>query len=140
MIRKIVLLLFLITITFHINVRADIIKVDSLYLEFEKTAGTNRQYYLPNDSVPKNNFNLGFDISDKLSILYLNTLISSTTDQSQFRYVAMDNEFGLNTTLNLQIYFRHYSGHILDASDPSDMRFPEENVFGIRFHLIGDYR
>lgn len=118
------------------------VEVNSLYFEAEDTFGPNRQYYLPQDSVPKNNFNLGLDLdlTAGLNILYLNNLISTTVDQSQFRYAALDMEFGLNTTLGFQVYVRHYSGHILDATDPFGDRFPQENVVGIRFHIIGEYR
>lgn len=122
--------------------RANGAEVNSLYFEAEKTFASNRQYYLPDNSVPKNNFNLGLDLdlTNGLNILYLNNLISTTVDQSQFRYAALDTELGLNTTLGFQVYVRHYSGHILDAPDPSGIRFPEENVVGLRFHIIGEYR
>ena len=103
MIKNIISLISLIIAATYIGkANADIVEVTELYLEFEKTFGTNRQYYLPQDSVPKNNVNLGMNMEDGLGILYFNNVISSTTDQSQFRYVALDSEFGINFTFDAQ--------------------------------------
>ena len=115
--------------------KADFIEVDNLYLETEKTFGSNRGYYIPAGEVPRYNLNAGLDMVDGLGILYSESKISSTVGDSQFRYVAIDTEFGLNTTLGVQVYIKHYSGHMLDAV--SEDRFPQENSIGIRFHLIG---
>ncbi len=116
---------------------ADLVEVDDLYLETEKMVKTNRNYHLPKTSEPKYNFNLGLNMTDGLNIFYSNNKISSTVDQSQFRYVALDTEFGIRTTLGMRIYFRHFSGHQLDSFN-EESRFPEENVVGLRFSIIGD--
>jgi hypothetical protein len=134
MVRNLIVLLFLLATTMNIG-KADWIEVDNLYLETEKTFGTNRGYTLPEDSKPKYNFNMGMDMTDGLGILYNSSKISSTVDQSQFRYVGLDTEIGLNTTLGFQIYYRHFSGHVLDAVMTD--RFPQENVIGLRFNLLG---
>ena len=115
--------------------RADIVEVDNLYIETERTFNSNRGYLLPSGSEPKYNFNIGLDMVDGLGILYSNSVISSTVDQSQFRYIALDTEFGINFVLPIQLYYRHYSGHMLDYLP--DERFPEENVIGLRLNIIG---
>jgi len=134
--KNFILLLFLIVLLTSISKASSIIEVDNLYFEVEKTVSTNRGYTLPENTTPKNNFNLGLNLSDKWSVLYLNSEISSTTTKSQFGYVGLDSELGLNTTIGLQLYYRHFSGHLLDAT--SEDRFPEENVIGVRLNLIGN--
>ena len=135
MIKNFTLLIFLVLLVSFTG-RADVIKVNNLYVETEKLVNTNRGYYVPKGSAPKYNFNVGMNFIDGLGIIYLDNEISSTVDQSQFRYVALDNELGINTTIGIQIYYRHYSGHMLDAVNAD--RFPEENVIGLRFNIIGD--
>lgn len=134
MMKGLILVVFLLFITGI--VKADFVEVDKLYIETEKMTSTNRGYYLPKNSEPKYNFNLGLNMTDGLGILYSDNKISSTTDQSQFRYISLDTEFGLNTTIGLQIYYRHYSGHMLDAYEQGSERFPQENVIGIRFNIL----
>ena len=134
--KKLILLIALIIAC--TKIKADtLVEVDALYLETEKTILTNRGYYLPEGSNPNYNLNLGFDLVDSYSgMVYSRNVVSSTTDQSQFRYVALDTEFGISTTVGLEIYLRHFSGHLMDATDPDGQRFPEENVIGVRFNLI----
>lgn len=138
MIRQFILLIFLIVLTFHVKASEGIVDLESLYLETEKAFGSNRQLYLPDESIPKYYMNLGFDLdlSRGSNIVYSNNVISSVVDQSQFRYVALDSELGVNTPYNFQLYIRHYSGHMMDAVDPSGVRFPEENTIGLRFNLF----
>lgn len=131
---RMILIGFTVTTVVINYVKADVIKVSNLYVETEKTVNTNRGYYLPPDSTPTNNINLGLDISDRFNMIYLNSKISTTTDESQFRYGALDAELGFNFQAGIQLYYRHYSGHMLDAS--ADTRFPEKNVIGIRFNLL----
>ena len=132
--KNIVLLVFLFAVS--TMTKGDIIELNDVYLEAEKTIGINRGYFIPQNSVPKYHFNLGLDLEDGLGILYADNRISSVVDQSQFRYVALDSEVGINTTVGLQLYYRHYSGHMLDAT--STDRFPQENTVGLRFSLLKD--
>ncbi len=136
-IRGFILIVFLLFITNMTNAAESVMEVDKLYIETEKMVRTNRGYYVPDNSIPKNNFNLGLNLKDRFKgIFYVNSLISTTTDESQFRYIALDTEVGIDTTIGIDVYFRHYSGHMLDSYDRSNTRFPEENVVGLRFYLI----
>jgi len=135
MLKNIILFIFLIAVV-SFTAKADLIEVDNLYIEAEKLTGANRGYYIPKDSTPKYGFNLGLKMTDGLGILYSYSEIGSVVDTGQFRYVGLDTELGLNTTIGMQIYFRHYSGHMLDAVDVKG-EFPQENVIGLRFNLIG---
>lgn len=136
MIKNIIILLLLIVAICQTAKSNDFVVVDSLYIEAEKNFGSNRNYHLPKDSEPNYNLNLGFELSDASSFIYSSYKISSTVDQSQFRQIGLDTEFGLNVPRLFQVYIRHYSGHELDAVNPST-RFPQENVFGVRLKLIG---
>lgn len=130
-------LLLILTVT---SVQAkDILKVDNLFIESERTFGSNRYLYLPEFSEPKYNLNLGFKISDLSSTVYSFNKISSTVDQTQFRYIALDSELGVNLPINVQLYIRHYSGHTLDFENKwTTKKYPQANVVGLRFNLIGE--
>ena len=90
---KILLILLTINIAF-----AEIpgFSVKNLYLETEKNIYNNTSYYLPNNSTPKENYNLGMDL--KLgTYVYNNTKVVSIVDQTQFRQVGLNNELGVKT-------------------------------------------
>ncbi len=130
MIKNIVVLIFFL---FVANLATA--EVTGLYLETEKTTGINRGYTLPAGSTPKWNINLGLDIENASGMSYVNTKLSTTTDRTQFRYGGIDIEFGINMTRGSQLYFRHYSGHVFDSTTTG--AFPQENVIGLRFNLLG---
>ena len=132
MIKNLILILFLIICYNYANAN-ELVNVDNLYIETEKTFLTNRGYYIPEGEEPRYNFNLGFTLSS--GFMYVDNVISSTVGDSQFRYVALNVELGINVTSSTQVYYRHYSGHMLDYQ--STDQFPEENVIGLRFNLIG---
>lgn len=134
-IRGLILAIFMFFMTQQIC-KADLVEVDNLYLEAEKMFNSNRRSFFPENETPRYNLNLGFDMTDGLGILYSKTKVSSTVGDSQFRYVALDSEVGINFTFDAQLYYRHYSGHLLDYVDQTQ-RFPQENVIGVRFNLIG---
>lgn len=133
---KNLILLILLILGLNQWAKASYINIDNLYLETEKMYGTNRLQYLPKTSTPKYNVNGGIKLGDDLGILYSVSKVSTTVDQSQFRYMALDSEMGINLNKGgIQIYIKHYSGHLLDSVSPD--RFPEENTFGVRFNLLG---
>lgn len=114
-------------------IRANPIYLSDFYIEVEKyingTSGNLPQgeqtHYLPT---------LGFNLS-VLKYGYLNTEIQSETTRKQFRYVAMENEAGFKPHESIEIYYRHYSGHFLDA--PNEPHYQYDNVVGFRFHIGG---
>jgi hypothetical protein len=112
------------------------VTINKLYLEGEKNVMANRNYFLPQDESPKYNLNLGLKL-DVHRFLYLDNKVSSTTNDNQFRFVGLESEIGASK-FGADLYFSHFSGHLLDAH--SARRFPQENVIGVRFNLIGGGR
>ena len=107
------------------------IKLTDFYFELEKALNTSSPN-LPKGSNTEYLPTIGFNI-EILKYGYINTKVSSETDQDQFRFVAMDNEVGI-IFKHVDVYFRHFSGHWLEKTQP---RYPYENTIGFRFYLYG---
>jgi len=110
----------------------DEVKLDELYIEAEKAVLSNRSYYLLPGEQKRHELSFGmrFNYNDKF---YNKLKVRSITGTSQFRFIGLDNELGMNYKV-FQIYFRHFSGHALDTQ--YNRRFPEDNSIGVRIHLL----
>lgn len=69
-------------------------------------------------------------------IIYLDNKIFSLTDQSQFRTISWSYELGINLFDSADVYYRHFSGHLLDTNYSDGSSYPFENSVGVRFHLL----
>ncbi len=114
----------------------DMLKLEDLSVEVEKyeIMGNTRHPYMYKDAPP----NYGLNLNMKLSLmkyLYNNSQVLSLTDQSQFRFIGLKMENGIEID-KINIYHRHFSGHALDTTYQDKYRFPEENAIGIRINLL----
>lgn len=134
---KTLILILLFGVFYYENVHAKV-GVTDFYLEFERAVNTSSPN-LPVGYHTKYLPAIGFNVQMG-KYFYGNTEISSEIDETQFRYVAMDNEFGFRfegkkgypTT---EVYFNHFSGHVLD--DDYGTNYPFQNTIGVRLHLGG---
>lgn len=110
----------------------DHIKLKKLYLEAEKPVISNRSAYMLVDENTTNYLNLGFDLG-LFKLGYLNSKVVSQTNESQFRHVGLHSELGVTVYGGVELYLRHFSGHIIDGAYPT--RFPQENALGLRLIL-----
>lgn len=109
--------------------------VNELYVEAEKTAiRPNRTFNQVNGESVGGWVRLGLQVDQ--GPIYSKSIISSEYSNTQFRHVSLETELGVRITATYQIYVRHYSGHMLDAS--YNRNYPEENSIGLRINLIGE--
>ena len=106
----------------------------SMDIEIEKAVRTNRSRNIPDnlEEPTKNYLNLNFQIELAKKVYWRNK-ISSEITANQFRYIALDFDLEYNLSKRTDIYYRHYSGHVLDYQPRRNFR--EENSVGIRFKL-----
>lgn len=116
-------------------------EVESLYVEAEKSVLSNRNYELENIHTRKGSLNLGFDLSlDNNKHFYWNNRIESTFAESQFKQIAWRFEVGAHVGDDIDLYYSHYSSHVLDGYNrnviktPSD-KYPEINSIGFRWRM-----
>lgn len=107
-------------------------EVTSLDIELEKAIRTNRSRNVPDklNEKTQNFINLNFEINLHKKIYWKNKISTEVTSE-QFRYVGYDFSLGIHMSNDLDIYYRHYSGHMLDYQ--GDNNFREENSVGVRF-------
>lgn len=123
------ILMFLITFT----VQAEP-KLTKFYVEAEKAVMSNRTFNQVGKERVGGWLNLGYQVDH--GPVYTKSKVTSEYSSSQFRHVSFDAELGLRITNNYEIYYRHYSGHMLDSN--YGIKYPEENSVGIRLNLIGE--
>ncbi len=75
------------------------------------------------------------DLSVNLSLLkylYLDNTVHSLTDPYQFRLVGWHYQFGVHFGRNIDVYYEHFSQHILDNYYDN---YPLENLVGVKIKL-----
>lgn len=110
---------------------ANDIKLDDFYLEYGRYVGGNSHHLAPGYET-KQLPALGWQFK-AYKWAYMTNKISTEVDDSQFRYVALDSELGLKPTSNIELYYRHYSGHALDSVYKT--RYPSDDSVGFRIHF-----
>jgi len=111
------------------------VEVKRLFIEAEKRTMVNREYFLVDREAARYDLNLGLDLELPASFYY-NNMVTSTTDDNQFRFVGYRFEVGVRPFSGIDLYFQHFSGHALDQMYIED--FPQRNKIGIRFNIIGE--
>jgi len=114
--------------SFSVNAR---LKLTDFYIEAEKAVMSNRTPNQVENEKVGGWMNLGYKIED--SWFYNKGKITSEYSSKQFRHVSLEAEVGVSLS-NYEIYYRHYSGHMLDSR--YETKYPEENSVGIRINLI----
>lgn len=109
-------------------------KLTEFYIEAEKAVMSNRSFNQVEGETVGGWLNLGYKIEH--GFIYTTSKLTSEYSNRQFRYVSFDSELGINLTPNYQIFYRHYSGHMLDSN--YGIKYPEENSVGIRFNIVGE--
>jgi hypothetical protein len=117
--------------------KAEIIKLDSLYVDYRNFAMVNdkNRNLLTYPEPAKEGLNLGLT-TDVLGIFYWDSEVQSITTDAQYRSVALDMRFGLKVTDHLQIGYYHKSQHLLDRPSYNMPKFPVEDAIQIKFFIF----
>lgn len=140
--KAMLLVLFMIIISMRISEAKekkghlrDYVEIRDLYIEAERATMVNRNYFFKDRDQRRYSLNLGLNL-DITEDFFFNSLVTSMTDKNQFRFVGLDFDTGYRILHGFEVYFKHFSGHILD--DTYDEGFPQDNSIGVRFRFIGD--
>ncbi len=105
----------------------------------------NAKQFLPNGYSPYmsqgSELNKGIDLHIKTDVLvvgYVDQMVWSLIDQSQFRWVGWNYKIGIRTLSFLDIEYEHFSRHVLDRTNPFmtyGARFPVEDSIGVNIYL-----
>lgn len=69
-----------------------------------------------------------------LDLFYWNSTIDALTTPAKYEFVSLTTEVGLRVTENIQIFFQHFSGHLLDREQSYLGKYPVNDSVG--FNLI----
>ena len=109
-------------------------EVSNVFFEVEKAVRTNRSRNVPKEvNEPTTGYmNLGVNFKLHRKVTWENKINTEITTR-QFRYVSWDFKLGVDVTKDVNLYYRHHSGHVLDYSSAD--RFNEENSIGVRINF-----
>lgn len=132
--------LLLLTILFSLNTYADfkLYEVDKLSIVYKKYFDGGRDPFLTQNGML--NAKLGDSVeihfnTRLLRYLYWKNVVHGDTDESQFRRVGWQFQFGVNLHRFVSFGYFHHSQHMLDYSYPHG-GFPVMDAFKIEFKFI----
>ena len=108
-------------------------EVNEVSVEYKSFVGANRDPLFYN-STPNNELNLNVNLTLN-SYLFMDNQVHSMTNESQYYLVGWHYKLGAHITDDLDLYYEHFSQHILDNSYPY-MSFPLENAIVIKYNLL----
>lgn len=122
----------------HSNLRSPadlkVLNLRTLYVDSAKYVGSVLPW-IPAYSIPNYSLDLHVDLDLFDRLAFLNSMVHSMTDDTQFRLVGLQFRAGVHLHRTIDIYYEHYSQHLLDVA-PSG-----SNVYdsvGIRLYLYRD--
>lgn len=74
------------------------------------------------------NINMGV-----LRYVYMNNMIHSETDQSQFRVIGWKYQMGIHIGSWADLYAEHFSQHLLDTQGQT--AYPVQNLIGLKLYI-----
>lgn len=101
-----------------------------LYLEHNYSIGTNRHWAIPAGERKVGELNLG--MKHESSKLYSEYIVRTMYTNTQFRYGALEYEFGLKLS-DVSVYLNHISEHVLDRTTIE--KYQNQNSLGVRINL-----
>ena len=124
--------------------RAEFIELDKLSVEYRDYFDGGSDPLITNNGIPNRTLGKGLDFNldtNIFSVLYWNNKVHSMTDEivnsggkGQFRAIGWKFDLGVRATPYLNIYYRHHSQHLLDASLP--YHFPVNDSVGIELIIF----
>lgn len=92
-----------------------LLEVKAVYLDYMHYTFAAEPFMLPN--VPTNRLDLHVDLEFFNRTFFLDNMIHSETDQSQFALIGWNYRLGVHIGDYVDFYLDHYSQHLLDVPD-----------------------
>lgn len=113
------------------------IHITKFNLEVLHAVGTNRHWAIPEDEQKQGELNAFFEIRNKDNWFFSRSYVESFYTNSQFRYVSLTQEIGIEPGMKgLEFFVHHQSEHGIDFVPP--IGYPNNNGIGIRLKIVGD--
>lgn len=91
-----------------------LMELKSTYLDYMHYTFAMEPFMYP--ATPTNRFDLHLDLEFLNRTLFMDNMIHSETDQYQYRLIGWNYRFGAHVGSNVDLYFEHFSQHLLDTT------------------------
>lgn len=109
-----------------------VIELREMYVDFMRYTSAQEPFMTNLGFIPTHRLDLhtNMDLFNKIG--FFDTMVHSQTDQTQYRKVGLRYRVGAHITSWADVYFDHFSQHILDAVPASANTY---DAVGVRIHL-----
>lgn len=91
-----------------------LLEVKDTYLDYMHYTFAAEPFMLPN--VPTNRIDLHLNLELLNRTLFIDNMVHSETDQYQYRLIGWNYRFGIHLGDYVDVYFEHFSQHLLDTT------------------------
>lgn len=127
-----------------------ILQLDEVRVDYMSFFSKGRDPMITNNGLPDRELGKLLDMQISTTVLkygYWRSLVHSYTDAvmnseggSQFRSVGLNMELGIRLFSQLDIFYWHYSQHLLDTTSDKIGGFPVQDAVGIHLYLYSSDR
>lgn len=112
--------------------RPKLIELKEAYVDYMHYGYAREPFFL-DGQIPTSRLDINFNLDFLNRIVYLNNMVHSETDQSQYRKIGWNYRFGIHIWDILDLYFEHFSQHLLDAVPVSRNTY---DAVGVRVYIF----
>ena len=109
------------------------IELTDLSMRYQKFADVNYTPYLERPAKEQLTLTVKTDL---LPGVFFNTFVHGTSDETQYKWIGLDVQFGLRPINELSFEYEHHSQHMLDNSIPGGAHFPVQDSVGFTWHVV----
>lgn len=91
-----------------------LLEVSSVYVDYMHYTWAAEPFMLP--TVPTNRLDLHVNVELLNRTIFINNMVHSETDAYQYRLIGWNYRFGIHIGSNLDLYYEHFSQHLLDTA------------------------
>lgn len=110
-------------------------RITKFHIELMHSVSTNRHWAIPRNEQKQGEVNAFFELRNKPEWFYSRSYIESFYTNSQFRYVSLTQEIGIEPgNKGIELFIHHQSEHGIDFVPQID--YPNQNSVGLRFKFV----
>lgn len=108
-----------------------LVEMDKTYIDYMHFTYAAEPFFQPYYT-PTTRLDLHVDLKLLDDAMFFNNMVHTETDQTQFRSVGWNYRLGVHLGDSVDLYFEHYSIHLLDAIPQFDYKY---DAIGVRIYL-----
>lgn len=106
--------------------------LDKAYVDYAHYTWAREPFLAQAGFVPTDKIDLHVDLNLLSNVVFFQNMVHSEMDKSQYRLIGWNYKLGVHVNSTIDLFFEHYSQHILDAPTVSPNTF---DAIGFRIYL-----